>query len=322
MNDFIPRTHSSRRLEPEGVILHGAGQSPDAFTAYRKAVSPHTPCLYMAYADLRRTNFATWFAWLRAELERGGLGLMPQIGLSMTMDGQPENHYEHETAEGADDAAIAAFCRGLAELGCPAYVRVGFEFSGHWNGYQSGSYQRAWVRIARAVREHGLEKVALVWCYSPDSRDKDFIAYYPGDEWVDWWGIDLFALAHFSAPDTLAFMRAAAERGFPVMIGESTPRRVGVGGGETSWAAWFTPYFDFMRAHAHLKAFCYINWDWAAYPQYADWGDGRVETNPAVLACLRAELALPVYRHAQAGAGAQNRDIIKANGGFQRVKDA
>jgi hypothetical protein len=77
-----------------------------------------------------------------------------------------------------------------------------------------------------------------------------------------------------------------------------------------------------MRVQAHLKAFCYINWDWAAYPQWADWGDARVETNPDVLARLRAELALPVYRHAQSGGGAQNQDIAKAHETFRRVKDA
>jgi len=125
--------------------------------------------------------------------------------------------------------------------------------------------------------------------------DKDYRRFYPGDEFADWWGIDLFSVEHFDAANTVAFMRDAAARRYPVMIGESTPRFVGVQDGAASWEKWFAKYFAFIRAHRHCKAFCYINWNWAGYPQWADWGDGRITANAEVLRRYREELRDTLY---------------------------
>jgi hypothetical protein len=39
--------------------------------------------------------------------------LIPQIGLSMTSDGSPEQHYENRVAAGDSDAETKGFCEGL-----------------------------------------------------------------------------------------------------------------------------------------------------------------------------------------------------------------
>ena len=299
----IRRGDYGKRLEPKGDrVIHGAGQSDEEFRRYFETVGQTKPLVYMSYLGLRGGDPAGFFARLKTRLDAypSGTFLIPQIGLSMTKDGAPEQHYEHEVAAGKYDAQIEALCRGLRDLGRPAYVRIGYEFNGQWNGYRPETFKAAWVRIVSAIRRHGLDEAAAVWCYAPDGKDKDYLAYYPGDGYVDWWSIDTFSASHFTATDSLAFVAAADAHGFPVMIGESTPRKVGVGEGARSWSRWFAPYFDFIHSHRSVKGFCYISWDWAGYPQWRDWGNGRIGDNALVRYRWRREIAAPEYLHGAA----------------------
>lgn len=141
----------------------------------------------------------------------------------------------------------------------------------------------------QALRKNKLDRVAAVWCYTPDSQNKNYMDFYPGDEYVDWWAIDLFGAGHFAAADALAFVRDAKTHRFPVMITESTPRGVGVLDGAASWDGWFAPYFKFMRDNPQVKGFCYINWDWTDRP--LRWNNGRIGANPVVLERFRKELS-------------------------------
>lgn len=292
--------HAPRRLEPEdGRILHGAGQSSDAFADYVRAVAPHAPLVYMTYVGLKR-EMPAYFERLAAMLgAHPDLPLVPQVGLSMTTDGKPEERYEHRVVAGEFDGQIEQFCAGLKALNRPAFVRIGYEFNGRWNGYQPESFVAAWQRITRRLRAHALDNVATVWCYAPTGHDKDFLRFDPGDEFVDWWSVDLFDPREFTADDTERFMAEAKRRGFPVMIGECTPRFVGVLDGETSWRRWFAPLRDFLDRHPHCKAMCYIAWDWSRYPQWKDWGDARVWENAVVLQRWRELVAEPRFIHAR-----------------------
>jgi hypothetical protein len=305
------RLDFGRRLEPSGdVVLHGAGQSPEAFKEYFEVMGEHKPVLYMTYVTLK-DEMPRYFQGLSAQLDDYlPYQLIPQIGLHLAGDARDEQavpHYEQEVADGQLDEQIHAFCQGLRLLHRPAYVRIGFEFNGPWNGYAPEPYKAAWRRIVSTLRGTGLDEVAAVWCYCPlpssrehpQGRDRDYLAYYPGDDYVDWWSIDLFSVEDFRLDNTHAFLQEAQQHGYPVMIGESTPRGVGgVQAGEATWRKWFAPYFSLIHAWPTIKAFCYISWNWAHYPVWADWGDARIGINEAILAHYQQELAGPVYRHA------------------------
>ena len=45
----------------------------------------------------------------------------------------------------------------------------------------------------------------------------------------------------------------------------------------------------FLRHHPNIKAFTYLNWDWAQMERYAD---------PVLVERYRNELTHPVYQHA------------------------
>jgi hypothetical protein len=321
--DFIDRYNFQRRLEPEGnIVLHGAGQDPGVgnrydpkpFHDYWQAMDERQrPAIYMSYVSLK-ADMLVYFQHLRQALSAyQPYPVMPQIGLYMNGEGEHglgEPPYEEGVAQGQFDTQIRAFCEGLRELALPSFVRIGFEFNGPWNGYQPDTYIAAWHRIVTAFRENHVMNAAAVWCYCPlpSTReqpdvgriDRDYRAFYPGDDWVDWWSIDLFSPEMFELDNTKWFLEDAAAHRFPVMIGESTPRWVGsVQQGDEAWDKWFHPFFRFIRLQPTIKAFCYINWAWDHYAEFQGWGDARIRENPLLLERYRRELAQPWYEHAR-----------------------
>ncbi len=285
--EFKPRADYAARLEPRGIIQHGAGQDPGAFARYSE-VMPESgrPVIYMAYISLKDLR-PGWADDLR---RRMALPLSTfaalQIGLSMTADPEPGTAYEDRVAAGEFDSQIQALVAGLRRLGVPVYLRIGYEFNGRsWNGYRPEPYKEAFRRVTAAIREAEPElEVATVWCAAMDGT-RDFEEFYPGDEFVDWYGIDIFAARHFDDPDLALFAAAAEARQKPLMLGETTPRGEGAQS-PAAWDRWFEPFFRWMAATPNLKQFNYINWDWAERgeainPNWVDWGDARLETEDA-----------------------------------------
>lgn len=309
----VARAHYGRRLEPPGnSVLHGAGQTDWAsFATYRTAVAPAQPTVFMTYVDLR-DDLPGFFAGLRGTLSTEA-AIIPQIGLSLNR-GQAQLHYESETAAGTDDYAIGQLCAGLVSLRRPVFLRPGYEFNGAWNGYQPTGYIAAFRRIATRVHTCA-PNTAIVWNWSVDAEmdteaggnpapaSSRWQPYYPGsanpndpNDAVDWWALNLFTSVGIRSAAAEQFLQAAAASHHPVMIAESTPRGYNVATSTTVWNDWFTPYFAVIHTHAGIRSFNYINWNWAAYPQWSDWGNARIETAPRSLQQkLRTELTRPLY---------------------------
>ncbi len=307
--EILPREYFGARLEPLDKVIHGAGQTKEAFANYCQALSKNTqPEIYMCYTNLQKPDFNGLLNSLRGQFSLYPDYILPQIGLAMAHDGSPEKHFEQDVAAGQYDKQISNFREFLDSLQRPVYIRLGFEFNGFWNGYKADTYIPAFIRVEEEIRKSSCP-AAIVWCYSPDGSDKDFMRFYPGDEHVDWWAIDLFAPAHFSDSSAIAFLDSARAHHKPVMIGESTPRRVGVLDGRKSWDAWFKLYFDMIHSYPQIKAFCYIDWNWAEYKQWKDWGDARIEKNKMVRDLYEHELENDLYLNA-----GSKEQVIKALG--------
>ncbi len=288
----------NQKFEPKGNrIIHGAGQQlPEDFRDYWKTVKECKPLLYMTYRGINQP-IDSWFNKVRKEITAFP-NVLPQIGLSMTVEIHgPQTHYEHDVAEGKYDEAIDSFCKGCEELEIPIYVRLGFEFNGlAWNGYLPEAHVRAWKHVVDRIKKNNVNNVATVWCYAVDG-EKNYMDYYPGDEYVDWWGIDIFSPEHLRDEFTEKFMQDAVKHKKPVMIGESTPRYIGVLKGQESWDTWFKPFFRWIEQHHVVKAFCYINWDWSKLENWKDWGDSRISQNEIVKRNYLEEIRKPKYIH-------------------------
>ncbi len=299
MSSFLPRAEYGRPLEPTASVLHGAGQSPDAFLAYCDLLRAQEtlPLVYMTYLGIRSSPEGIRKYVQRLEEQVNAhptLPLMPQIGLSMTTDGTPEQHYEQDVALGRHDEALKVLFGELGEMGRPFFLRIGYECNGPWNGYEPSSYRDAYHRVAGMLRDSGLP-AANVWCVEPWEIDRCY-EWKPDEDMIDWWSVDWFDPSGITNSED--FLQRAHAAGKPVMIGESSPRRLGTTDPLARWDLWYRPYFESIRSHPGIKSFCYINWNWAQYPMWADWGDSRLEAAEELVALWAEEMRSPLYAHA------------------------
>lgn len=304
------------RLEPEdGRILHMAGQSESEFQGYARYLGPaKQPMAYSSYHLFTELNApgagAAYFKSQRVFLDKLAANdtvvVLPHVGLALT----PGGTVLDQINAGELDLAIDELASGLPLLGRPAFLRLGYEFNGHWNNYSAPAFVAAWRRIEAGIARNATtrDRVALVWDMSCDAVKEhgdhtDPTPFFPGAEVVDWWGINVFNKdpggQYSSMPNAscvLDFVSAAASgghdasrghgtsSGFPVLVAESLPRFVaGVTPGN-SWEAWFRPYFEtLLRGRANVKAFSYINRDCGHDPDArphcvgGQWGDARIQ---------------------------------------------
>ena len=309
-DDYVPRVEFGARLEPSNRIIHGAGQDPKGFNDYRLSFDcDHQPLIYMTYVRLCKpvATITEWGERLRLELSAmDPLKPIPQIGLNLTGGKDNGSGLDDDVADGKFDAQIAAFADAVAGLERPVFIRIGYEFEGSWNNYRPATFPQAWRRITRLLRQRNLP-FATVWCAAGGSSGwptiPHLMKFYPGDEWVDWWGVDIFSEDEFAKPQLATFLDSARAHRKPVMIGEMTPRHVGVLEGQKSWDRWFGPMIDLLKRRPEIKAMCYINWDWREWSNrlgfsWQDWGDARIERDSIVRNRWVQALSNPVYLHA------------------------
>ena len=309
---YAPRVNYGARLEPENRIIHGAGQDPRGFDEYRASFdAAHQPLIYMTYVGLCHPvdDVVEWGRRVRAELAAiAPHQVVPQIGLNLTGGKDNGTGLDGEVATGRYDEQLAAFADALASFCRPVFIRIGYEFEGSWNNYQPATFAAAWIHVAQTLRTRGLP-FATVWCAAGASSGWPALAeltrYYPGDEWVDWWGVDIFSADEFTKPQLAAFLDASRVHRKPVMIGEMTPRYVGVLEGEKSWRRWFAPMLHLLRTRPEIKATAYINWEWREWSDrlgftWHDWGDARIGRNAEVCEAWVRELNDPIFLSAGA----------------------
>lgn len=310
VSDVVPRAYYGAKYEPKGTVLHGGGQDVKGFRDYRAILGEgRSPMLYMTYTSITRSTQHTidWGIKLKDELKDESADVMPQIGLNLTGGNDTGEGMCEMIPRGEQDEQLDAFCEAIKEIGRPVFVRIGYEFEGSWNGYEPESFKEAWVYITKAMQRHELDFVT-VWCSAGASAGdmplEDRMAYYPGDEWVDWWAIDIFDAHESLSPLTIGFCERAGQHKKPVMIGEATARHTGVLNGQESWDTWFAPFFQLIRQQPEIKSFCYINWEWAEWSDklgfgWHAWGDCRIEMNDVVAENYRKEMDNPLYQHAK-----------------------
>ncbi|MBM3985944.1 MAG: hypothetical protein FJ296_09700 [Planctomycetes bacterium] len=314
---------------PDGRILHGMGQWLDGNRNYVEALddpalAPAAALYFMHLGDWVRPWEAfldTGYEMFRTHVDEGRMlhlslglyGLDQQLRRKVAIDrdlARPSRYDEH-----VRDVAIL-----VRKLGVPTFVRIGYEFNGPWNGYSPGYYPLAFRRIVEIFREEGVRNAAFVWCWeasSPadfDELDEGAWRWYPGDDVVDWFGLDLFKATNFTPqtpgrsvssgfPDTLRFLAMAEKHRKPVMVAESSASMVEItaqeADGRRDWTAWFEPFFAFLAANPAIKAFHYINHDWkgSTAAESNGWKDADISHNAWLARRYANEMRDPLYLH-------------------------
>lgn len=299
---YLPRVDFGAKFEPAGdFILHGTGQYDileqfSSYDRYRQCLLNTPPIMTIAfiglYNDVRYDLFA---ALINNHIHSypNNSYILPQIGVEFCKDELPGTNYEHEIASGKRDDEIRRFMIALKSINRPIFLRPGYGFNGEWNGYDAENYKEAFRRMKRIMEQVQCDNVCFVWNYNPAAKEKDYMKYYPGDEYVDWWGIDIFQTPEESAPYAYTFLEDAQKHKKPVMLGEATAYRYGTT--YEGWQKWFVSYFNYIKTHPVIKAACYINWDWTQYAKWSYWGDCRMESNEELVQLYERELSDPMW---------------------------
>jgi hypothetical protein len=306
--------HYGAKFEPpDEFIYHGCGWDGYSSQANYHAMFPpeHHPLILQVVSSMPGTR---WFdvPHLVQSLTRNIVHPDSQyIEFGLHFRGDDSTMLDSVFALTTEmDHYIDTLASALESVGRPFFLRIGFEFNGDWNPYHPYIYPLAFRKLVTELRSRGVPEFATVWCFEPDAA-ADFEdstgqgwKWYPGDDVVDWFGLDPFDMEHFNPalPDTArgqltpkgkseAFLRFAEERRKPVYLNELSARHVFIvpdsldlqgDSGRADWEYWFVPFFEFVGNHPNIKGWNYINLDWTRYQTYQDWGDARLEINTEI----------------------------------------
>ena len=211
---------------------------------------------------------------------------------------------------GLCDDEIRKFAREAAEFGHPFMFRFGNEMNSDWTSYSGvvnmsdpDIYREVWQRIYRIFSEEGATNA--IWIYNPNDREfppcswNNFLAYYPGDEYVHVIGITgynngtYYKKAHNESWREFKDIYDGIEKeympffsDFPWMITEFASSSIG---GDK--AKWITGMFEDIHRHKNIKAAVWF--DNADYdPAY---GEDKVVSRPYWL-CENEEITDAVRR--------------------------
>ena len=242
---------------PAGRVISGWGQFSNAWglgqpagkgeaddlAAYEKAVAPHAPAMISFYLTLDRASVAGFLMHYREFAATHGF-FVAQIAINF-------HGAEHDAAIGMLDPDLMVLGDGLSEVGRPVLMRIGYQFNSPGALYEPSAYIGAF-RHASDIMHKAHLNFATVWDAAANGfSDPHYMKWYPGDDVVDWWGIDLSEGKDFSRTETAAFIEDAARHRKPVVLNAALRDAKSEAEALKSYAS----LFDFLRANSALKAF-------------------------------------------------------------------
>ena len=224
------RFYNARLEPPEGRVLHGwgqfstqwdknarAGSGDDAdLASYERAVSPHRPALLSFYTALDESlmpQFAERYKQLA--LQRGFF--VAQLAIYF-------QSFQRDASLGMRDPEMVMLLDTIRAARNPVLLRIGYEFNNPSAPYDPSLFIQTFRGAAQRIREAQLANVATVWnATAAGLGGTNFMRWYPGDDVVDWWGIDLFDPRDFDQPQLAEFLEKATSHQKPVIICEAWP---------------------------------------------------------------------------------------------------
>jgi hypothetical protein len=198
------------------------------------------------------------------------------------------------------DQSIREIAREVKSLGQPVFLRPGYEFGIGADGAHSHvnlgptAFIACWNHIQNIFNQEQVTNVAWVWgLVNPNQFN--YMSYYPGDNKVDWWGVNYFTTGQMQ--NSLAFLNDARNHNKPVMIPESCPIHNGGTENNANWDAWFVPYFNIIKSYNHIKAFFYISDPWDKPGLWDHWANSRISASSYISSRYATELNNSIYIH-------------------------
>ena len=260
ISDFINRLSNSKSAQdwfyPDGIMVYTAINDPRGLSepADHGAGINHADDILRKFPKMQVVQIGLYLKYMLTEIVNGGL-----------------------------DENIDKLGKWIKDSKKDVYLRIGYEFDNPDNEYAPAEYVKAYRYIVDRLREFGVNTVHYVW-HTIAWKDKTWpgynpLAWYPGDEYVDWVGISFFDSKR-DKERRLAVKIAHAKKK-PLMIAESSPfNQYSV----EEKSEWLNQLFEFISQN-HIKFISYINvnWDDLLLFKAMKWGDARLQKHPELL---------------------------------------
>ena len=270
---------------PAGRIISGWGEfsrgwnlgnaqgkrDAEDLAAYEKTVAPHAPAMISFDVGPDFTVVSGFLNHYREFAAAHGF-FVAQVAIGF-------QGLEHDVSIGMRDPDLMVLADGLHGVGRPVLVRVGPQFNQPGALYEPSSYIGAFRHATDIMRKAHMNSAMLWDAAAQGISTSQYMKWYPGDDVVDWWGIEVSATEDLRSPAIKAFVDDAAHHRKPVVLSATMHGAKS----EAAAVAWYGPIFDFIRANPAVKA---ISLPWPA---------ARMASWPTVAAYVKQQLANPQF---------------------------
>ncbi|MBO0820288.1 MAG: hypothetical protein J2P26_05505, partial [Nocardiopsaceae bacterium] len=232
-----------------------------------------------------QAGIVSWYTGLGQPFAPGHAAQVAAGGALPLIEVDSDTHPLAEVTSGAWDDFLTTYARAVAAYHAPVAIDFNHEFNGTWSTWgpqrnDAKTFVAAWRRIVTIFRRAGADNVIWVWNPNVSSPGvADMRAFYPGDQYVTWTGIDGYFFAGHDTyasvfPATLRELAAITAK--PVLVVETGaspgPRR----------PAQITSLFAGLRGAANVIGVIWFDYD------KGPGDDWRLEDEGASVAAFRA----------------------------------
>ncbi len=326
---------------PSGCAYLFAGQDPQSIGGLPDAgdtdgyldhisTAPAGITLYGAFPTVGDTTPLAQMPWVAAAEsyvdQPGSEDLIFHLSIAWVPESLADNVAGRQAIEtallaGQFDWYIDQLATWLSARKQPVLLRLGYEFNRPIHVlYSQQYYVPCFQHIVDRLRGDGVQGVAYVWASAnlgfqpvdPPPDNWDFDAWYPGDDYVDWYG---FSMWYPAAWDTVMLPQARVHNK-PLLLAETTPSQWNVSQREfyplfgtvgqpvtdnALWSGWWQPMLAFVESNKDIVGgWHYIaeNWnadpEWAGVPIFTNC-DARLWLDPTVSSRWSTAVAQPPF---------------------------
>ncbi|HEX5527690.1 MAG TPA: glycosyl hydrolase [Solirubrobacterales bacterium] len=209
-----------------------------------------------------------------ATVAHGAIPLVTMgLGKEMTLE---------DVTDGSQDATIEKWAKAAKAWGHPFLFAPWWEMNGNWYAWgRSPDFIAAWRHFHDLVVAQGATNVTWTWDVNSiwsDPESKELGKYYPGDEYVDWLGLDSYNWGRnpvqpdrWTTPEqtlspTLKILGEVAP-GKPVAIVEDASTEYG--GNKADWIREMLT--SYLPHHPEIKAYLWFEWNFPKNAGREDW---------------------------------------------------
>jgi hypothetical protein len=304
VNPAVGAAETPRQL---GVYLPGGGGSAAALDEYASLVG-RKPDIFLVFRNMEGPLlYSSEVNNLRAR------GETPMVTLEPYVDGGVASL--SDIAAGKYDSYFRKEADAVRGLGMTVMIRFAHEMnllSSDWGPNKAGNtgsaYAEAWRHIVTLFRQEGASNVQWVWAPNVDYGGRPFNQFFPGDEYVDYVGLDGYnwgtsggeSFSSFAKTFASSYATITALSGKPLIVTETAASEVG-----GSKAAWIEETFleTIPQTMPRISAVIWFNEN-----KERDW---RVNSSQSSLDAYRRVVASTLWGGTQTVAAKEEAPVVK-----------